>query len=287
MSNYRIPFNKPCLSGMEMTYIAQAVQNGHISGDGPFSRKCHAWLENAFGVPKVLLTTSCTHALELAAFLLDLKPGDEVITPAFTFVSTINAFVIRGARPVFADIRRDTLNLDEKQLEKLISPRTRAILVVHYAGVGCEMDTILDIAQRHHLPVIEDNAHGLFGRYRGRALGTFGCLATQSFHETKNITCGEGGFVFTSDYQRYERMCFNAEPGLPMWMKDNYGDAAAGWQEKPITWKRWRNAMHAKRLNLPPVSSPRRMSAALSLAVLKKISTSFEVSFPKPGKAWL
>jgi dTDP-4-amino-4,6-dideoxygalactose transaminase len=213
MSNYRIPFNKPCLSGMEMTYIAQAVQNGHISGDGPFSRKCHAWLENAFGVPKVLLTTSCTHALELAAFLLDLKPGDEVITPAFTFVSTINAFVIRGARPVFADIRRDTLNLDEKQLEKLISPRTRAILVVHYAGVGCEMDTILDIAQRHHLPVIEDNAHGLFGRYRGRALGTFGCLATQSFHETKNITCGEGGALLINDPQYIERAEILREKG--------------------------------------------------------------------------
>jgi dTDP-4-amino-4,6-dideoxygalactose transaminase len=193
MSAYRIPFNRPCLAGRELEYMAQAVANGHISGDGPFSRKCHAWLEADLGVRKALLTTSCTHALELAAFLLELEPGDEVIVPSFTFVSSVNAFVIRGARPVFADIRSDTLNLDERQLESLITPRTRAVVVVHYAGVGCEMTAILDIARRHGLVVIEDNAHGLFGRYRGQLLGTFGSLATQSFHETKNITCGEGG----------------------------------------------------------------------------------------------
>jgi len=211
--DYRIPFNKPCLMGAEMAYMAQAVQNGHISGDGPFSRRCHAWLEQHLGAARALLTTSCTHALEMAAFLLDLQPGDEVIVPAFTFVSTVNAFVLRGARPVFADIRPDTLNIDETRLEALITARTRAIVVVHYAGVGCEMDTILDISARHHLTVIEDNAHGLFGSYRGRQLGTFGALATQSFHETKNITCGEGGALLMNDPGYIERAEIVREKG--------------------------------------------------------------------------
>ena len=211
--NYQIPFNKPYLAGNEMEYMAQALKNYHISGDGAFSRKCHTWLEQTFGVPKALLTTSCTHALEMAAFLLDIHEGDEVIVPSFTFVSTINAFVIRGARPVFIDIRPDTLNLDENQLERLITPRTKAILVVHYAGVGCEMDTILQIADRHGIPVVEDNAHGLFGKYKGRHLGTFGIFATQSFHETKNITCGEGGALLINAPGYIERAEILREKG--------------------------------------------------------------------------
>ncbi len=190
---YPIPFNRPSLAGNELTYITQAIPAGHSSGDGVFTKRCHAILEQELGSPKALLTTSCTHALEMAALLLDIQPGDEVIIPAFTFVSTVNAFVLRGARLIFADIRQDTLNLDETQLERLITPRTRAIVVVHYAGVGCEMDDILESANLHGLAVVEDNAHGLFGKYKGRHLGTFGCLATQSFHETKNFTCGERG----------------------------------------------------------------------------------------------
>jgi dTDP-4-amino-4,6-dideoxygalactose transaminase len=196
---YDIPFNKPSLEGAETEYMARAVANGHISGDGEFSRRCHRLLEEALGAPRCLLTTSCTHALEMAALLLELGPGDEVILPAFTFVSTVNAFALRGARPVFADIRPDTLNLDETRLEALCTPRTRAIVPVHYAGVGCEMDAILAIAGRRGAAVVEDNAHGLFGRYKGRLLGTFGCLATQSFHETKNFTCGEGGALVIND----------------------------------------------------------------------------------------
>ena len=193
MPTYRIPFNRAYVTGREAEYMLQALQNNHISGDGPFTRRCHTWLETTLGVQKALLTTSCTHALEMAALLLEIQPGDEVILPSFTFVSTVNAFVLRGARPVFADIRPDTLNLDERRLEQLITPRTCAIVVVHYAGVGCEMDAILAIAGQHGLPVIEDNAHGLMASYKGRLLGTFGDLATQSFHETKNFTCGEGG----------------------------------------------------------------------------------------------
>ena len=213
MNGYRIPFNKPSLAGSEMKYMAQAVENGHLSGDGPFSRKCHAWLERTLNVPRALLTTSCTHALEMAAFLLDLQPGDEVIVPAFTFVSTVNAFAIRGARPVFADVRPDTFNIDESGLEALVTSRTRAIIVVHYAGIACNMDAILQIAGNHGLPVIEDNAHGLFGRYRGRLLGTFGVLATLSFHETKNITCGEGGALLINAPAYIERAEILREKG--------------------------------------------------------------------------
>jgi dTDP-4-amino-4,6-dideoxygalactose transaminase len=205
MPEYHIPFNKPCLTGSEMLYVANAIILGHSSGDGSYSRSCHAFLERELGVTRALLTTSCTHALELAALLLEIQPGDEVIVPSFTFVSTVNAFVLRGAKPVFADIRPDTLNMDERQLESLITPRTRAIVPVHYAGVGCEMDAILDTARRHGVTVVEDNAHGLFGRYKGRPLGTFGALATQSFHETKNITCGEGGALLINDPQYVRR----------------------------------------------------------------------------------
>jgi dTDP-4-amino-4,6-dideoxygalactose transaminase len=199
MTRYRIPFNKACLTGKEFQYIAEAIEYGHISGDGPFTKKCHQLLSETLCVQKVLLTTSCTHALEMAALLLDLREGDEVIVPSFTFVSTVNAFVLRGARPVFADIRPDTLNIDERRVEPLITPRTKAIVPVHYAGVGCEMDAIMDVARRRGIKVIEDNAHGLFAKYKGRQLGTFGCLATQSFHETKNVTCGEGGALLIND----------------------------------------------------------------------------------------
>ncbi len=210
---YLIPFNRPCLLGNELTYITDVIQKGHAAGDGTYTKKCHALLEENLGVLKALLTTSCTHALEMAALLLDIQPGDEVIVPDFTFVSTVNAFVLRGARPVFADIRPDTLNLDEAQLERLITPRTRAIVPVHYAGVGCEMDAILELAGRHGIAVVEDNAHGLFGKYKGRYLGTFGCLATQSFHETKNFTCGEGGALLINDPRYIERAEIIREKG--------------------------------------------------------------------------
>jgi dTDP-4-amino-4,6-dideoxygalactose transaminase len=209
----QIPFNRPSCEGNELSYIVDAIQRGHASGDGFYTRKCHALLEQTLAVPKVLLTTSCTHALEMAALLLDIRPGDEVITPDFTFVSTINAFVLRGARPVFADIRPDTLNLDETKLKRLISPRTRAILLVHYAGVGCEMDIILKIAGEHDIAVVEDNAHGLFGKYKGQYLGTFGDLATQSFHETKNFTCGEGGALLINEPRYIERAEIIREKG--------------------------------------------------------------------------
>jgi dTDP-4-amino-4,6-dideoxygalactose transaminase len=197
--SYDIPFNKAWISGDEYSYMSQAVDQGHISGDGPFTRQCSHMLEEWLGAARVLLTTNCTHALEMSALLLDLKPGDEVIIPSFTFVSTVNAFALRGARPVFADIRPDTLNLDEIQVERLVTPHTRAIVPVHYAGIGCEMEAILEIATKYNLKVVEDNAHGLFGRYKGQLLGTFGSLATQSFHETKNFTCGEGGALVIND----------------------------------------------------------------------------------------
>jgi dTDP-4-amino-4,6-dideoxygalactose transaminase len=206
-------FNRPSLSGKEFEFMQQAVVDGKLSGDGQFTQKCHALLENQLGVGKALLTTSCTHALEMAAILLETKPGDEVIIPSFTFVSAANAFVLRGARPVFADIRADTLNLDETKLERLITPRTKAIVVVHYAGVGCEMDAILELASRHGVPVVEDNAHGLLGKYKERYLGTMGCLATLSFHETKNFTCGEGGALLINDPRYVERAEIIREKG--------------------------------------------------------------------------
>jgi dTDP-4-amino-4,6-dideoxygalactose transaminase len=211
--SFSIPFNRPCLSGNEYKYIAQAIANGHASGDGPFTRLCHELLERELQVPKALLTTSCTHALEMAAILLDCRPGDEVILPSFTFVSTANAFVLRGARVVFADIRPDTMNLDETRLDLLITSRTKAIVPVHYAGVACEMDAICAIAARHGIAVVEDNAHGLFARYRGKFTGTFGCLATQSFHETKNVTCGEGGALLVNDPELVERALIIREKG--------------------------------------------------------------------------
>jgi len=213
MPDLNVDFNRPVIVGKELEYIQQAIDNGHISGDGPFTKKCHAFLENELGVPKALLTTSCTHALEMSAILLDLQPDDEVIIPDFTFVSTVNAFVLRGARPVFVDIRPDTLNLDESKLEAAITPKTKAIVPVHYAGVGCEMDPIMDIAGQHDLAVIEDNAHGLLGKYKGKFLGTFGSMAAQSFHETKNFTSGEGGALLINDPILVERAEIVREKG--------------------------------------------------------------------------
>ncbi|MFZ0868430.1 MAG: dTDP-4-amino-4,6-dideoxygalactose transaminase [Candidatus Sulfotelmatobacter sp.] len=211
--DFRVPFNRPCLAGNEYKYIAEAIANGQASGDGPFTRRCHELLERELQAPKVLLTTSCTHALEMAAILLDCGPGDEIIIPSFTFVSTANAFALRGARIVFADIRPDSLNLDESRLPSLITKRTKAIVPVHYAGVACEMDAICSLAREHGVRVIEDNAHGLFARYKGKLTGTFGCLSTQSFHETKNIICGEGGALVVNDPEMVERATIIREKG--------------------------------------------------------------------------
>jgi dTDP-4-amino-4,6-dideoxygalactose transaminase len=213
MTDYLVPFNRSSLCGRELEYITRTIGAGQIAGDQLFSRQCQALLREALGAPAALVTTSCTHALELAALMLDLQPGDEIILPSFTFVSTANAFVLRGARPVFCDIRSDTLNLDENKLETLVTGRTRAIVPVHYAGVACEMDRIMAIATRHGLAVVEDNAHGLFGKYRGGWLGTFGALAALSFHETKNITCGEGGALIINDARFLERAEIMREKG--------------------------------------------------------------------------
>jgi len=199
------PFNKADIQGKEISFIKEATKNASVSGDGDFTKKCNLIFETELGIKKSLLTPSCTHALEMAAILLDIKPGDEVIVPSFTFVSTINAFVLRGAKPVFIDIRLDILNIDEDQLEKLITLKTKAIIVVHYAGIGCEMNKIMEVANQYKVPVVEDNAHGLFGKYNDQYLGTFGTFATQSFHETKNFTCGEGGALFINDEKYIDR----------------------------------------------------------------------------------
>jgi dTDP-4-amino-4,6-dideoxygalactose transaminase len=201
----RITFNRPIIIGRELQYMREAVEAMHISGDGAFTRRCADLLKGELAVPEALLTPSCTAALEMCAILLDIGEGDEVIIPSFSFVSTVNAFVLRGAKPIFADIRPDTLNIDENGLEALITDRTRAIVVVHYSGVGCEMDAIMEIAGRHRIPVVEDNAHGLFATYKGRNLGTFGSLSTLSFHETKNFSCGEGGALVINDPKYIER----------------------------------------------------------------------------------
>jgi len=201
----RIPFNKPYMTGRELTYIAEAHANGHLAGNGEFSNRCSRWLEGRTGSKRALLTHSCTAALEMAAILSGVGQGDEVIMPSFTFVSTANAFALRGATPVFVDVRGDTLNIDESQIEDAITPRTKAIVAVHYAGVACEMDAIVDIAQRHGLLVIEDAAQGLLSKYRNRPLGSFGSLAALSFHETKNIISGEGGALLINDEQFVER----------------------------------------------------------------------------------
>jgi dTDP-4-amino-4,6-dideoxygalactose transaminase len=213
LSEYRIPFNKPGLVGHELTYIADAILRGHSAGDGSYTSRCHQILQRELGCHRALLTTSCTHALEMCALLLDIQPGDEVIVPSFTFVSTANAFVLRGAKPVFIDVRPDTLNLDETLLDDAITPRTKAIVPVHYAGVGCEMDVISSVAARCGAKIVEDNAHGLFARYKGKYLGTFGQLATQSFHETKNVICGEGGALIINDPAFVERAEIIREKG--------------------------------------------------------------------------
>ncbi len=208
-----ISFSRPGLLDAGLVHIREALASRRLSGDGPFGRRVEALLEGTLEVPRALLTTSCTHALEMSALLLEVGPGDEVIVPAFTFVSTVNAFVLRGAKPIFADIRPDTLNLDETKLEALITPRTKAIVPVHYAGVACELDAIGAIAAAAGAVVIEDNAHGLFARYRGKQLGTFGALATQSFHDTKNFTCGEGGALLVNDAKFAERAEILREKG--------------------------------------------------------------------------
>jgi dTDP-4-amino-4,6-dideoxygalactose transaminase len=208
-----IPFNRPYVAGTEQEYLVRAMAGGVLEGDGPFTRRANALIAELVGASSALLTTSCTHALEMSALLLGIVPGDEVIMPSFTFTSTATAFALRGAVPVFADCRPDTLNLDERRIEAAITERTRAIVVMHYAGVACEMDAIMAIADRYGLAVVEDNAHGLCARYRGRALGSFGALATQSFHATKNVQCGEGGALVLNDPGLVERAEIIREKG--------------------------------------------------------------------------
>jgi len=208
-----IPFNKPFMTGKELWYISQAHARGHLAGDGEFTKKCSRWLEERIGARRALLTHSCTAALEMAAILADVGPGDEVIMPSFTFVSTANAFVLRGAKPVYVDIRADTLNIDESKIESAITRRTKAIVPVHYAGVGCEMDTIMEIADRHGLVVIEDAAQGVMSTYRGRPLGSIGHMAALSFHETKNLISGEGGALLLNDARFVERAEIVREKG--------------------------------------------------------------------------
>ena len=208
-----IPFNIPPFTGKEMDYIRQAVENQKICGDGPYTKKCSEWIEQKTGTAKCLLTTSCTHATELAALLADVNEGDEVIMPAYTFGSTADAFVLRGARPVFVDIRPDTMNIDETLIEDAITPRTKAIVPVHYAGVACEMDTIMDIARRHRLLVIEDAAQGIMSTYKGQALGAIGDFGCFSFHETKNYSMGEGGALLIKDPRYVEEAEIIREKG--------------------------------------------------------------------------
>lgn len=199
--------------GDELRYIREAVEQGHLAGDGPFTRRCSGLLESLLGAEKALLTPSGTHALEMCALLLEIGPGDEFVVPSFAFVTTANAFALRGGRPTFADVRPDTLNLDETRLREKITPRTKAIVALHYAGVGCEMDAIEEVSRETGIPLVEDNAHGLFGTYRERFLGTFGCLAVQSFHETKNFTCGEGGALLINQPELVERAEILREKG--------------------------------------------------------------------------
>jgi len=209
----KIPFNRAYDTGRELGHIGKAFASGHLSGDGAFTCACQDWLQARTGCTRALLTTSGTAALEMAALLLDIGAGDEVIVPSFTFVSTVNAFVLRGARPVFIDVRPDTFNMDEALLGSLITPRTKAVVPVHYAGVGCEMDSIAAVAGPAGIPVVEDNAHGLLGTYRGRPLGSFGALAAQSFHETKNFSCGEGGALLINEPAYTERAEIIREKG--------------------------------------------------------------------------
>ena len=210
---FKIPFNRADIGKYDIELLSESISAGHISGNGPFTKRAEEQITKTLGNDRTLLTTSCTHALEMSALLLRLKPGDEVIVPTFTFVSTASAFMLYGAKPVFVDVRQDTLNIDLDQAEAAITPRTRAICVVHYGGVACEMDRLTKLAKDHNLILIEDNAHGLFAKYRGKYLGTFGALATQSFHETKNITCGEGGALVINDASLAERAEILREKG--------------------------------------------------------------------------
>ena len=209
----KIRFNVPPITGREYEYVRQAVENQKICGDGEFTKKASHWFEEKTGTAKCLMTTSCTHATELAAILADIKPGDEIIMPSYTFVSTANAFVLRGGVPVFVDIRPDTMNIDEKQIEAAITEKTKAIVPVHYAGVACEMDTIMDIAKRHNLLVIEDAAQGVMASYKGKALGSIGDYGCYSFHETKNYSMGEGGALLIRDREHVERAEIIREKG--------------------------------------------------------------------------
>ncbi len=214
MKMYKIPFNKPCYTGNEDKYVLDSMRSLHISGNGPYTKKCEEWFENRLKCKRALLTSSCTHALEMAAILIDIKPGDEVIMPSYTFVSTANAFVLRGAKVVFVDIRPDTMNIDENLIENAITERTKAICVVHYAGVGCEMDKIMEIADKYNLYVIEDAAQGMMAEYKGKPLGTIGHLGAFSFHETKNYTsAGEGGLLIVNDDKFIERAEIIREKG--------------------------------------------------------------------------
>lgn len=208
-----IDFNRPAFVGSEMEYIQDAIHRGMLCGDGIYTKKCSQWMEKEFDVSRVMLTTSCTHALEMAAFLCDIQPGDEVIMPSYTFVSTADAFVLRGAKIVFVDIRPDTMNLDEKLIEQAITPKTKVIVPVHYAGVACEMDTIMDIAHRHGLKVVEDAAQGVDACYKGKALGTIGDFGCYSFHETKNFTMGEGGALLFQKEEYLEKAEILREKG--------------------------------------------------------------------------
>jgi len=214
MKIYKIPFNKPCYTGNEDKYVLDSMRSLHISGNGPYTKKCEEWFENRLKCKRALLTPSCTHALEMAAILMDIKPGDEIIMPSYTFVSTANAFVLRGAKVVFVDIRPDTMNIDENLIENAITERTKAVCVVHYAGVGCEMDKIMKIADKYNLYVIEDAAQGMMAEYKGKPLGTIGRLGAFSFHETKNYTsAGEGGLLIVNDDKFIERAEIIREKG--------------------------------------------------------------------------
>jgi dTDP-4-amino-4,6-dideoxygalactose transaminase len=232
-----IPFNQPFATGRELEYIQQAISNAHLSGNGEFTKKCHAWLESEIGCHKAFLTHSCTAALEMAAILADIQPGDEVIMPSYTFVSTANAFVLRGGVPVFVDIRPDTLNIDEFKISAAITPKTKAIVPVHYAGVSCEMDTIMEIAQRHHLLAIEDAAQGVGSAYKEQPLGSIGHLAAVSFHETKNVICGEGGALLVN----YPELCVGRSPSLGhradiIWQKGTNRSQFSQGQVDKYTW---------------------------------------------------
>ena len=202
---YKIPFNRADITVDDQALMVDAIARGHISGNGFYTKQAESLIEQSMGSAKALLTTSCTHALEMSALLANLKPGDEVIVPAYTFVSTASAFMLYGAKPVFVDVQSDTLNIDPDLVEASITPRTRAICVVHYAGVAANIERLQQIAKAHNLVLIEDNAHGLFATYKNKPLGTFGSLATQSFHETKNVTCGEGGALIVNDASLIER----------------------------------------------------------------------------------